>query len=76
MATVIPAEGAILERVLQTAHGADVLAGAAQYDLAAVLDQRPVRVCGIGSIFTEPAYRDGDHVWELVERLLVEAARD
>jgi GNAT superfamily N-acetyltransferase len=109
---VIPAEGAILQRVLQTAHsmvpdglspqtyatfdaaqrttawarrhqrrfalveGADVLAGAAQYDLAAVLDQRPVRVCGIGSIFTEPAHRDRGDAWELVERLLDEAARD
>jgi hypothetical protein len=112
VAIVIPAEGAVLERVLQTAHsiapeglggqayarfdaaqrklawacrsqrrfalvdGSDVLAGAVQYDLAAVLDGRPVRVCGIGSIFSEPAHRDGGHAWELVERLLGAAARD
>jgi hypothetical protein len=78
VAIVIPAEGSILDRVLQTAHtiapeglsrqayakfdaaqmktawgrrhqrrfalvdGADVLASAKQYNLAAVLDQRPV----------------------------------
>ena len=112
MATVIPAEGAILERVLETAHsiaseglsrhasgqfdaaqmktawgrrhrrrlalveGGDVLASAMQYDLAAVLDQQPVRVCGIGSIFSEPAHRDGEHAQLLVERILDQAARD
>jgi hypothetical protein len=112
VAIVIPAEGAILERVLQIAHsiapeglsrqayakfdaaqtkttwgrrhqrrfalvdGADVLASATQYDLAAVLDQRPVRVCGIGSIFSEPAHLDGGHARELVDRLLGDAARD
>jgi hypothetical protein len=109
---VIPAEGALLERVLQTAHsiapegltpqayakfdavqmktawgrrhqrrfalmdGADVLASATQYDLAAVVDQRPVRVCGIGSLFSEPAHADRGHARELVDRLLDEAARD
>jgi hypothetical protein len=112
VAIVIPAEGAILERVLQTAHtiapeglsrqayaksdaalmksawgrrhqrrfalvdGADVLASATQYDLPAVLDQRPVRVCGIGRVFNEPAHRDDGHARELVDRLLGEAARD
>jgi hypothetical protein len=79
--TVVPAEGVILERVLDATYpvwnggltrqaygkldaaqmktawgrhhqrrfalvdGADVLASAAQYDLAAILDQRPVRAC-------------------------------
>jgi GNAT superfamily N-acetyltransferase len=57
-------------------EGADVLASATQYDLAAVLDQRPMRVCGIGSIFSEPAHRDGGHARLLVERLLDQAARD
>jgi hypothetical protein len=38
--------------------GTDVLASATQYDLAVILDQRPVRACGIGSIFSEP--RTGD----------------
>jgi hypothetical protein len=112
VAIVIPAEGPILQRVLETAHsiapeglsreayakfdaaqmktawgrrhqrrfvlmdGADVLASATQYNLAAVLDQQPVRVCGIGSIFSEPAHRDGGHARELVDRLLGDAARD
>jgi hypothetical protein len=112
VATVIRAEGAILERVLETAHsiapdglsrqayarfdaaqmktawgrrhqrrfalvdGANVLASATQYDLMAVLDQRPVRVCGIGSIFSEPPHRDGGHAPDLVNRLLGEAGRD
>ena len=47
----------------------DVLASATLCDLAAVLDQRRVRVCGIGGVFTSPA-RAGDHARELVERLL------
>jgi len=112
VATVIPAEGVILKRVLEARHlispeglspqayvkfdaaqiktawgrhhqrrfalveRADVLASATQYDLAAVLDQRPVRVCGIGSIFSEPAHRDGGHARSLVERLLNRAAGD
>jgi hypothetical protein len=112
VAIVIPAEGAILERVRETGRslspeglsreayakfdaaqmktawgrrhqrrfalvdGADVLASATQYDLAADFDQRPVRVCGIGSIFTEPAHRDGGHARVLVDRLLGDAARD
>ena len=112
VATVVPAEGVILERVLDATHsrwhdglnreaygrfnaaqvktawgrhhqrrfalvdGADVLASATLYDLAAVLDQRPVRVCGIGSIFSEPAHRSGGHAQELVDRLLDEAVRD
>ena len=112
MAIVIPAEGAILERALETAHsiapdglsreayakfdaaqlktawgrlhqrrfalvdGADLLASATQYDLAAVLDQRPVRVCGIGSIFSKPPHHHGGHARDLVNRLLGEAARD
>jgi hypothetical protein len=104
--TVVLAEGAILERVLDTAHsiqsealsrhayaqfeaaqtrtawgrrhrrrfalmeGNDVLASTTQCDLAAVLDQRPLRVCGIGSISSAPTERDGGHAQELVARLL------
>jgi hypothetical protein len=109
---VVPAEGVILERVLDATYplwngglsrqgygtldaaqmktawgrghrrrfalvdGANVLASAAQYDLAAILDQRPVRVCGIGSIFSEPAHRGSHHAEELVDRLLAQAARN
>lgn len=112
MAIVIPAEGAILQRVLDAAHsipsdglsphafaqfdaaqmktawgrrhqrrfalieGEDVLASAVRYDLAAVLDQQPVRVCGIGEIIPEAALQIGQPAGELVDRLLEQAARD
>lgn len=105
MASVVPAEGVILKRVLDAAHaispeglsrdayakfdaaqmktawgrhhrrrfalvdGVDVLASATQYDLAGVLDERPVRVCGIGEIFTPPACGTGGHARELVDQL-------
>jgi len=110
--TVVPAEGVILERILDATHpisseglgchayarfataqmktawgrrhqrrfalvdGADLLASATQYDFAAVLDQQPVRVCGIGSLFSEPAHGGGGHARALVDQLLDEAARD
>jgi len=64
------------QRRFALVDGADVLASATQYDLAAVLDQQPVRVCGIGSISWEPAHSDGGPARELVDRLLDEAARD
>jgi hypothetical protein len=112
VAFVIPAEGSILERVLDAAHsissnglsphafalfdaaqmktacgrrhrrrfalieGEDVLASAVRYDLAAVLDQQPVRVCGIGEIIPEAALQIGQPAGELVDRLLEQAARD
>jgi GNAT superfamily N-acetyltransferase len=112
VATVVPAEGVILECVRDAVHlispdglsrpafskfdsaqmktgwgrrhrrrlalvnGADVLASATQYDLAAVLDQRPLRVCGIGEICTQPSHRTSGCARELVDRLLDQAARD
>jgi hypothetical protein len=112
VATVVPAEGVILKRVLEAApdisleglsheayakfdtaqtktawgryhrrrfalvDGADVLASATQYDLAAVFEQQPVRVCGIGAILTPLAQRTRGAAMELVERLLDEAARN
>lgn len=63
------------QRRFALVDGADVLAGAAQYDLTAVLDRRPVRVCGIGAILTHPAHRSGGSAVELVERLLDDATR-
>jgi hypothetical protein len=111
VAIIIPAEGAILERVLDTAHsisseglsrhaygqcdaaqmrtawgrghrrrfalaeGGDVLASAMQYDLSAVLDRQPVRVCGIGQIFPRPAPTAGGPAREFVDGLLEQAAR-
>ncbi len=112
MPIVIPAQGAILERILEASHsilseglsrhaygrfdaaqrrtawgrrhqrrfalvdGGDVLASAMQYDLAVVLDQRPVRVCGIADIFPLPTLPTGGPARELVDRLLEQAARD
>lgn len=111
VATVIPAEGAILERVLEATYPiwheglsrqayarfdaaqtktawalrhqlryalverGDVLASAQCYDFAGILDHRPVRVCGIGSLLTDPAHSD-IHARVLVEQLLDGAERD
>lgn len=112
MAIVIPAEGPILERVLDAAHPFssgglsryayaqfdaaqrrtawgryqqrrlalverdDVLASATQYDLAAILNERPVRVCGIGEILPQPTLATGGPARELVDRILEQAAHD
>ena len=112
MTLVIPAEGPVLERVLDTAHafspgglsrhafaqfdaaqmktawgrrhrrrfalveGGDVLASAVQYDLAAVLDEQSVRVCGIAEMSSQPARATGGPGRELVDRLLEQAAHD
>ena len=54
----------------------NLLAGATRYDLAGVLDGRPVHVCGIGGVFTDPAHLGQGHARALVERLLDDAARD
>jgi GNAT acetyltransferase-like protein len=53
-----------------------LLASAMRYTLAGVLDQRPVRICGIGGVCTEPAHRGGGHARALVKRLLDDAVRD
>ena len=115
MATVVPAEGVILSRVLEAASavspdglsreasakldaaqmktawgrdhrrrfalvdGADVLASTTCYDLQGVLDQRPVRVCGIGAIVAQSAPGAGGAggaARELVDQLLDKASRD
>jgi hypothetical protein len=112
VASVVPAEGVILKRVLDAAHaispeglsreayakfdaaqmktawgrhrrrrvalvdGADVLASATQYDFAAVFERRPVRVCGIGKIFTQAAPGTDGPARELVDQLLDKASRD
>jgi hypothetical protein len=110
--SVVPAEGAILERILDTTYPVwhegltrqafaqfesaqmkiawalrhqrryalverrEVLASAQRYDLAGKLDQRPVSICGIGAVFTDPAHGDSSHAPALVERLLDDARRD
>jgi GNAT superfamily N-acetyltransferase len=49
------------------------LASAKRYRLAGVLDERPVAICGIGSVFAEPMHRGHGHAWALVDALLTEA---
>jgi GNAT superfamily N-acetyltransferase len=57
-------------------EGGDILASAERYDLSGVFDGRPVRVCGIGSVFTEPSQRGHGHPRRLVEELVHDAERE
>jgi GNAT superfamily N-acetyltransferase len=57
-------------------EGDDILASAERYDLSGVLDGRPVGVCGIGSVFTEPSQRGHGHPRRLVEELVHDAERE
>jgi GNAT superfamily N-acetyltransferase len=55
----------------------EVLASAKVYDLAAVLDGRPIRVVGLGAVFTQPAHRGRGCARTLIDRLLERSpARD
>ena len=63
------------QRPFALVEGADLLASAEQYDLAGRFDGRPVRICGIGSVFTDPAHSGLGHARALLERLLDRAAR-
>jgi GNAT superfamily N-acetyltransferase len=56
--------------------GANLLASAVQYELAAVIDNQPIRVCGIGSVFTDTEHRDRGHAQSLIEHLIDQAERD
>jgi predicted N-acetyltransferase YhbS len=51
-------------------EGGDVLASAKIYAFDAVLDGAPVRVAGLGAVFTQPASRRRGAARELVERVL------
>lgn len=64
------------QRRLALVEGDHVLASATEYDLASVLDGRPVRVRGIGTVLSEPADFDGSHAQSLVSRILQQAERD
>lgn len=112
MATVVPADGALLQRIVaatppashrglsrealmkfdaaqaKTAwalqhrrrfalvEGDDVLASAERYDLAGILDQQPVTICGIAAVFSIGHDDASNHGGALVERLLEDASRD
>ena len=57
------------QRPFALVDGEDLLASAVRYDFAAVFDRRPIRVCGIGSLFTEPAHRGAGHARRLIETM-------
>jgi GNAT superfamily N-acetyltransferase len=54
--------------------GPTVLASAKEYWFDAVLDARPIRVIGIGAVFTQPAHRGKGAAATLIEQLLDRAA--
>ena len=64
------------QRRFALVEGNEILASAERYDLAGVFDGRPVRVCGIGSVFTEPSRRGSGHACRLVDALLDDAERE
>jgi len=52
-----------------------LLASARQYELSAVLEGRPVRVLGLGALFTQPAHRGRGHARRLVEQIIGRASQ-
>jgi predicted N-acetyltransferase YhbS len=52
-------------------EGHDLLASAKIYSLDAILDGAPVRVAGLGAVFTQPAHRGRGAARELIDRVLV-----
>jgi GNAT superfamily N-acetyltransferase len=62
--------GRRFQRRFALVEGGALLASAEQYDLAGSLDGRPVRICGIGSLFTDPAHRGLGHARALLDTLL------
>lgn len=63
------------QRRFALVEGVELLASAEQYDLAGRFDGRAVRICGIGSLFTDPAHSGLGHAPVLLETLLNQAAR-
>src|SRR5215813_14002113 len=63
-------------RLTRTAlvDGDRLLASAKEYRLDAVLDGRPIRVLGIGAVFTQPEHRGRGHARDLLGRLLERAS--
>jgi len=57
-------------------EGAEVLASAKVWTFDATLDGTPIRVAGLGAVFTQPAHRRRGVARDLIERLLEGAAAD
>jgi GNAT superfamily N-acetyltransferase len=70
-----PWGGGHLQRLALVEKG-EVLASAKLYAFDAILDGIPLRIAGIGALFTAPAHRGRGHARALVERLLERAAGD
>jgi GNAT superfamily N-acetyltransferase len=51
-----------------------VLASAKVYDLSGILDGKPLRIAGIGAVFTQPEHRGRGYARDLIERLLERSA--
>ena len=65
-----------LERVALVDDNGRLLSTAKRYRFDARLDERPVRVCGIGAVFTPPDLRGNGYATAIVERLLDDARAD
>jgi len=68
--------GSRCQRSFALVDGAAVLASAERYDLAGVFDERPLRITGIGSVFTSRANQGRGFSRLLIQTLLDDAARD
>jgi predicted N-acetyltransferase YhbS len=71
-----PWGAAHLQRVALVSSDGRLLSTAKRYDLRARLDGRPVRVFGIGAVFTPPSLRRRGLAADLIERLLETAAQE
>ncbi|HEX5109107.1 MAG TPA: GNAT family N-acetyltransferase [Vicinamibacterales bacterium] len=65
-----------LHRLALVDESGTLLSSAKRYRLRAVLRGRPVRVCGIGAVFTAPDARGRGYASELVARLVQEARQE
>jgi GNAT superfamily N-acetyltransferase len=56
--------------------GTRVLASAKEYTFRAILDGNPVRIVGLGAVFTPPAHRGRGAARQLIQRVLAAAGDD
>ncbi len=56
--------------------GETVFASAKLYTFDAMVDGHPIRLAGLGAVFTQPEHRGRGAAGELIERLLAKAAAD
>jgi hypothetical protein len=64
------------QRSFALVDGATVLASAERYDLTGACDGRPMRICGIGSVFTDRSNRGRGFSGLLIQTLLDDSARE